>query len=191
MPNSCSRWPNSTVFDQKSAETGQTDSEMFIADVVDEDCDSDTSSPNPHMLRGDEDSAKRLSSVAPFTERNPDKVASTLEWRERVLHSQEASQATTSSSRQWQTAEEHEGTSLEIEIERIRRHYQKQEMVLEGEIVKLEQRYKSDMELLKKEENDEEDHSAAEWWEVQEDYQPTECGSDGGRYLMPEREHKQ
>ena len=154
---------------------------MLIADVVDEDCDSDASITKLHMQRGNEDSAKGLGDVATFIERNPNNVASTLEWRAKVLDSQEeATQATTSSSRQQQTAEEHWGASLEIEIDQIRRHYHNQEMVLEREIEKLKQRYKEDVEQLEKEENDEENHSAAGWWDAQPDYQPTECGSDGG-----------
>jgi hypothetical protein len=150
---------------------------MFIADGVDEDCDSDASTAtNPHMQRGSEDSEKGLGSVAPFIERNPDNVASTLEWRGRVLHSQEATQATTS--RQQHTAEERWRASLEIEIERIRQHYHKLERILEGEIVKHKQRYEWAIKQLEEGEKDEEYYSVAEWWEVQSDYQPTECGND-------------
>ncbi|KAI0278120.1 hypothetical protein BGY98DRAFT_975495 [Russula aff. rugulosa BPL654] len=140
------------VVDQRSAETGTTDSEMFIADAVDKDCDS--------YVIISEDSETRPGSVAPFIDRNPDNVmvASTLEWRRRVLpvHSQRTAQAT--SSRQQQTAEERWSASLEIEIERIRRHFHEQEMVLEREIVKLEQMYEWDMKQLEEEENDEENY---------------------------------
>jgi hypothetical protein len=94
------------------------------------------------------------------------------------MHSQEATQAT--SSCQQHTAEERWRASLETEIERIRQHYQEQENILEEEIVKHQQRYKLAMEQLEKEEKDEEDYSVAGWWEVQSDYQPTECGNDDG-----------
>jgi hypothetical protein len=66
---------------------------------------------------------------------------------------------------------------LEIVIELIR---QQQESILEGEIVKHQQRYMWAIKQLEKE-KDEEDYSVAEWWEVQSGYQPTECGSDGSR----------
>ncbi|KAI0280819.1 hypothetical protein BGY98DRAFT_1095305 [Russula aff. rugulosa BPL654] len=180
-----------TIVDQRSARTGTTDLVMFIADAVDEDCDSDVSTV--HKLRmqcGSEDLEKGLGGVAAFVERDSDDVAPTLEWRERILHSQRATQATTSSSRQQQTAEERWHASLEIEIERIRGHYHEQERVLEREIVKLEQMYEWDVKQLEKEENDEENYSVADRWEIQSDYQPTECGDDGSRYLMPERELK-
>ena len=97
IPKSCSRWPDTTVVDQRSARAETTDSEMSIADAVNEDCDSDTSTAtNPNMQRGSGDSGKGLDGVAPFVERNPDNVASTLEWGGRVLHSQEATQVTAS-----------------------------------------------------------------------------------------------
>jgi hypothetical protein len=148
---------------------------MSIADVVNEDCDSDVSTVNdPHMQRGSGSSEKGPSDVAHFIERNPDNVASTLEWRERVLHSQEATQTT--SSRQQHTAEERWLASLKTEIEEIRRHYQEQERIMEEEIVKHEERRKLAIEQLEKEEKDEEGYSVAEWWEVESDYQPTECG---------------
>jgi hypothetical protein len=153
---------------------------MFIADTVNEDCDSGASTvQNPHMQRGSGNSEKGPGDAAPFIERNPDNVASTLEWRARVLHSQEATQTT--SSRQQHTAEERWLASLENEIEEIRRHYHKQERFLEEEIVKHEERYKLAIEQLEKEEKDEGGYSVAEWWEVQSDYQPTECGDDGSR----------
>jgi hypothetical protein len=178
------------VVDQRSAGTGTIDSEMSIADVVDEDCDSDASTvTNPCMQRGNGDLEKRLGGVAPFIERNLGNVASTLDWRGRVLHSQEGIQVT--SSRQQHTAEEQKRALLEIEIERILQHYQKQKRILEGEIVKHEQRYELAIKQLEEGEKDEEDYPVPEWWEVQSDYQPTECGDDGGRCLMPEREFKQ
>jgi hypothetical protein len=131
-----------------------TDSEMSIADVVDEDCDSDAS-----------------------TVTYPDNVAPTLERRGRVMHTQEVTQVTSS----WQqhTAEERWRGSLEIKIKQIRQHYHEQERILEGEIVKHQQRYEWAIEQLEKEGKDEVEYSVAEWWEVQSDYQPTECGNDG------------
>jgi hypothetical protein len=53
--------------------------------------------------------------------------------------------------------------------------------------VRFNQRYEWDMKKLEKE-KDEEDYPVTEWWGVQSEYQPTECGNDGSRYLMPERE---
>ena len=117
---------------------------MFVADAVDDDCDSEARAAIHHMQHGNEDLRNGLGGVAAFIERNPDSVASTLEWRANVMYPQRATQATTSSSGPQQTAE-HWGESLEIEIEQIRRHYHNQEMVLEREIVKLEQGYKLDM----------------------------------------------
>jgi hypothetical protein len=153
---------------------------MSIAGAVNEDCDSDASTViNPRMQRGSGNQEKGPSGVVPFIERNPDNVASTMEWTERVLHQQEATQTT--SSCQQHTAEERWRASLETEIEGIRRHYHKQERFLEEEIVKHEERYKLAIEQLEKEEKDEEGYSVAEWWEVQSDYQPTECGDDGSR----------
>jgi hypothetical protein len=189
MPKSCSRWPDPTIVDRRSARTGTTDLVMFIADAVDK--GSDVNTVHKYRMQcGSEDSEKGLGGVAPFVEKNSDDVASTLEWKGRILHSQKATQATTSSSRQQQTAEERWHASLEIEIERIRGHYHEQERVLEREIVKLEQIYEWDVKQLEKEENDEENYSVADRWEIQSDYQPTECGDDGSRYLMPERELK-
>jgi hypothetical protein len=185
MPKPCSRWPDTTVVDQSSAGTRTVDSEMPIAEAVDEDCDSNTStSTNPHIQRGKEDPEKGLLGVvAPFIERNPDNMASTLEWRGRFLRPQEATgiQATTTSSRQQHAAEERRcASSEELEIERIRRHYQKQERILEEEIKKHEKRYKEVIEQLKKEDKDKVVYSA-DWWPVQPDYQPTECGDDESR----------
>jgi len=156
---------------------------MFIADV-----DSDAASTR--VQRGSGDSEKRLGGVAPFIERNPDNLASTLEWRVRVFHSQEATQA--SSSRRQHVARERWRASLEIEIERIGIHYHEQEKVLERAIAKLEQSYEREIKELEKEEKDEEDYPVAEWWEDRSDYQPTECSNDGNRYLgVPERELEQ
>jgi hypothetical protein len=154
-----------------------TDSEMSIADAVDGDCDSDASSAtNHHMQRGSGDSEQGLHDVDPFIKMDPDRVASTLEWRARVLQSRGAPQVT--SSHQWHTAEEHRHSSLEIKIEGIRQHYREQEKVLETEIAKHEQRYKCAIEQLEKEEKDEKDYES---WEIQSDYQPTEYDDDGGR----------
>ena len=111
------------------------------------------------MQHGGGNSENGLGGVAPFMERT--------------------------SSRQQQTAEERWRASLEIEIERIRRHYQEQEKILEREVVKLEQRYAWDMKQLEREEKDEENYSVAKWWEVESDYQPTECGNDGSGHLNP------
>lgn len=168
---------DTTVVDERSARTGTTSSEMSIADVVDKDCDSDTgTATNLYMQCGSGESEKGLGGVAPFIKRNPDKVMLTLEWRERVLHSQEATQGT--SYRQQHTAEERRRASLEHEIEKIRRRYQDWEMILESEITQHEERYDLAIKQLEREENEEEDYSATEWWEVQSDYQLTECGND-------------
>jgi len=163
---------------------------MFIADAIDEDSDSDAASTAAtyRMQRGSGDSEKRLGGVGPFIERNPDNLATTLEWRGRVLRSQETTQA--SSSRRQHTAKERWRALLKIEIERIRKHYHEQEKVLEREVAKLEQSYEWEIKQLEKEEKDEVDSPVAEWWEVQSDYQPTECG-DGSIYLIPERELEQ
>lgn len=62
---------------------------MFIADAFDDDSDPDVSmARHPHMLRGVEAPEMGLACVAPFIEMNPDNVASTMEWRGRVLHPQ-------------------------------------------------------------------------------------------------------
>jgi hypothetical protein len=181
MTKPCSRWPDTTVVDQRSAGTRTADSEIFTADGVNGDCESDTSTTtNLHIQRGTGDPEKGLGDVAPLIGNNPDKIASTLEWRGRVLRSQEATQATTSS-RQQHTAEERRCASLEeLEIERIRRHYQRQERILEEEIEKHEERYKEAVEQLKKEDKDKAVYSA-DWWPVRSDYQPTECGDDASR----------
>ncbi len=73
-----------TVGDQRSSGTETTDSEMFIADIADKDCDSRASTiATLCMQRGGEDAEKGLGGVAPL--RNPDNsVASTSEWRGRV-----------------------------------------------------------------------------------------------------------
>ncbi len=151
---------------------------MFNANTVDEDCDSDMSSiTKPRMQRGSEDPEKGLGGVAPSFERNPDNVASTLEWRERVLHPKEATRATTSSSRQQKTAEQRWSASLEIEIERTRQPYHAQEMVLRRAIANLEQLYEWDLEQLEREKG-EEDYFVPGWGEVQSDYQPTEYSNE-------------
>jgi hypothetical protein len=120
------------------------------------------------------DPEKGLGGVAPFIERNPDNVTSTLERRRRVPHSQEDTQAT--SSRQQLTAEDRMRALMETEIQRVRQHYHEQEKVLEREIVKHQQRYEL---VLKSMESwgEEDDYPVADWWEVQSDYQPTECGN--------------
>ena len=71
-------------------------------------------------------------------ERNPDNLASILEWGRRLLQSQDATQA--SSSRQQHTAEERWRASLEIEIGRTRKHYNEQEKILEREVATREAR---------------------------------------------------
>jgi hypothetical protein len=132
---------------------------MFVADVLDEDGDSDTSTTtNPHIQRGSEGPEKGLGGVAPFIER-------TLEWRRRVLCSHEAGAKVTTSSRQPEqhTAVERRHASQDLKIERIQRHYREQERILENEIVKHEQRYELMMEQLKKEEKDEKDYIAGRW----------------------------
>jgi hypothetical protein len=157
---------------------------MLIAEAVDEDCDSGPSTnTNPLIQRGKGDSAEKgLGGVAPFIERSPDKIASTLEWRGRVLRSQEAARATTTSSRQQHTTERRRASLEELEIERIRHHYQEQERIMEEEIEKHEKRYKEAIEQLEKEDKDKKAHfTQADWWAVRDDYQPTECGDDGSR----------
>jgi hypothetical protein len=111
LPKPGSRWPDTTVVDQKSAGTGTTGLEISIADAVDDDCDSDASTAtNLHIQRGSGDSEKGLDAVAPFIEWDLDNVASTLEWRGGVLHSQEVTQVTSSRQRHW--AEERSPTML-------------------------------------------------------------------------------
>ena len=157
---------------------------MFTADAVDKDCGSDTSTTiNLCIQRGTGDPEKGLRGVAPLIERNPDKLASPLEWRGRVLLSQEATQASTGP-RQQQTAEEHGRASLEeIEIDQIQKHYQELETVLEGELVEHKKRHKSAIKELKEEEKEEKRYSADWWGGVKSDYQPTECGDDGSSHL--------
>jgi hypothetical protein len=77
-------------------------------------------------------------------------------------------------------AEERRRASLEFEIEQIRRHYQKQERILESEVVKHEKRYEWAIEQLENEDKEEVDCSVTEWWEVQSDYQPTERDDNDG-----------
>ncbi len=62
---------------------------------------------------------------------------------------------------------------------------------MEREVVKLEQRFELALKQLEKEEEDEEGYPIAQWWEVESDYQPTECGNDGSGYLPPVRELEQ
>ena len=183
MHKPCSRWPDTTVLDQRT-ETTDSDSEMFTADAVDEDCDSDTSqSTNPLIQRSTGDPEKGPG-VAPFIDRNLDKMESTSEWRGRVLPSREVTQASTSSLRQ-HTPAEPGLASLEIEIEQIRQHYREQEGILKREIVKHKKRRKRTMKQLKKEEEDQKHYPAdCDWWggvRLGSDYQPTECGDDGNR----------
>jgi hypothetical protein len=151
---------------------------MFIADVVDEECDFDASALATHRVqRSYEHSEKGLGGVAPFIERNTDNVASTLEWRGSVLHSQEASQATTSSSRQQKTAKERWQESLDNEVGRTLQQYRAQEMVLRKTIANLKKLCESDLKQLETE-KDGEDYSVLGWGEVQSDYEPTECGDE-------------
>jgi hypothetical protein len=185
VPKLCSRWPGTTALDQ-TTETTDSDSESFTADAVDEDCDSDMSpSTNPRIQRSTGDPEKGLG-VAPFIERNLDKMESTVEWRGRVLHSREATQASTCSGpsgQQHHTPAEYELASLDVEIEQIRQHYREQEGILNREIVKHKKRRKRAMKRLKKEEKDQKHYPAdCDWWGgVRSDYQPTECGDDGNR----------
>ena len=156
---------------------------MFTANAVDEDCDSDTSAnTNPFIQRGAGDLEKGPG-VAPFIDRNLDKMESTLEWRGRVLRSREVTQGSTSS--QQHKPAEPGLASLEIEIEQIRQHYREQEGILKQEIVKHKKRRKRAMKELKKEEEDQNDYPAdCDWWggvRLGSDYQPTECGDDGNR----------
>jgi len=174
-PELCSRWPDPTVFDQRSAEIGTADSEMFIADAVGEGCDSDKSTvTTPCMQQDSEDPEKGLGSVKPFIERNPDNMASTLEWRRRVLHSQVATQAATSSPRQRPTAKERWQASVDSEMDRTVQHYRAQEMNLQRAIANLEQMREWDLKQLE----DGEDYYVPGWGEVESDYQPTEYGNE-------------
>ena len=86
---------------------------------------------------------------------------------ERVLRSQEATQATTSS-RLRHTDEERRYVSLEeIDIELIEQRYREQKMILEDEIVKHKERYKQATEQLKPEGKYKEGYGyAAGWWGV-------------------------
>jgi hypothetical protein len=193
MPKSRSWWKDTTAVEQRSDRAEAADSEMFIADAADEDCDPGVSAiTNPHMQRGGEYSEMVLGGDAPFMEKRLDNVASTLEWREKVLQSQQAAaQAIASSSRQRQTAEERWHAKLETEIEQIRQRFREEEEMLEREIVNLEERYELDMRQLEEEENDDENYYVDEQWEVQSDYQPTECGDDGsGSTKVDQREMK-
>ena len=162
MPKPCSRWINPTVVDQRSAGTETTDSndsDIFNANTTDEDCDSDTGKiTKPHMQCGNEDAERGLGGVTSFMETNS--VASTLKWREGVLHSQGATQVTTSSSRQQPTAKKRWQALLD--------------MVLWGAIKNLEQKREYDLKQLK----DGEEYYIPRWEEVPSDYQPTECGNE-------------
>jgi hypothetical protein len=167
MPKPCSRWPDITEGGQRSAETRTTDLETSIASAGDKNCGSDTSTATHFCFQhGGRDSEKGRAGVAPFIERNPHNVTSTLEW-----HSQGAALATNSNSCQ-QTAEE-------IEIEGMRRHYRELERILEREIEKHEERYEWLIEQLEEGEKDEKDYLAVGPGMVgrQPDYQPTECGN--------------
>jgi hypothetical protein len=144
------------------------DSEMFISNVVDEDCDSHASTiTNPQIQRRSESPEKGLGGVPTFIER-------TLEWRARVQGSQETTQDTASTRQPQHTTEGCRHASLEIE--QIQQRYQELERILEDEIVKHKQRYKLIVERLKDEKVD-----TAGRWGVQSDYQATECGNDGSR----------
>ena len=158
-----------------SAET--TVSEMYIANPADEDCETAMSTiQNLHMPRGGTDPENGLRGIAPFLERDPpDYVSSTLEWRGKVLQSQQATLVATRRFRQQQTAKERQGESLENKIREIREDFRKKEERLEKEIVKLKKRHEENMKQLEEEENDG-GYFVSESWEVQSDYQPTECG---------------
>jgi hypothetical protein len=110
------------------------------------------------------------------SEDNTDVIASTMEWRRMVMQSQKESQATSTR----QHREGHSRAKLDAEIERIRRHYLKQEKILEREIVRLERRYEWTIAQLEREEQDEESYFVDGWEEVRSDYQPTEC-DEGSR----------
>ena len=153
----------------------QTDSEMYIADFADGECESAMRTfSNLHMPRGGTHPENGLVGIAPFIERNPrDYVSSTLEWRGKVLQSQQATLVATRRFRQQQTAKERQNESLENKIREIREDFRKER--LEREIVKLKQRHEENMKQLEEEENGE-GYFVSESWEVQSDYQPTECG---------------
>jgi hypothetical protein len=143
---------------------------MFITDIVDEECDLDASVLTTHCVqRSDVHFERGLGGVVHFIESDPNNVASTLERRGRVLHSQEATGA--------RTAKEHWKASLDIEIRRTLRHYHAHEMILWKAIANLEQRREWDLKQLEREE-DGEGYYVPGWEEVQSDYEPTECGNE-------------
>lgn len=185
---------------------------MTIADLVNEGSGSDADTATTPRMRRHGEFEKRLGIhtrqplrrkqqaddrrgsrgcvAASSIEDNTDTMVSTMEWRRRVLQSQEESQA--ASARQHR--EERRRAKLEAEIERIRRHYHKQEKVLEREIVRLERRYEWAIAQLEREEeqDDEQDRCFVDGWEeeVRSDYQPTECGEGSSRCgsLVPDLE---
>jgi hypothetical protein len=167
------------VLDQRT-ETTDSDSEMFTADAVDEDCDSDTSTNTNLLIQRSTGDPEKGLGVAPFIDRNLDKMESILEWRGRVLPSREVTQASTGSLQQ-HTPAERGLASLEVEIEQIRQHYREQEGILKQEIVKHKKRHKRAMKQLKKEEKDQKPADCDWWGGVRSDCQPTECGDDGSR----------
>ena len=180
MPKYCSWWPVPTVFDKRSGGTRITDSGIFITSAVDEECDLDVSTViNPHIQHCDKYSKKGPCSVTPFVEKNPDNVALTSERKGSVLHSQNAKQATSSSSRRETTAKERQWlASLEADIKRTRQDFHEQAEVLKREIAKLEEYYEKDMKLLEEENNGENLSVMERRWGVPSNYQPTECGEE-------------
>ena len=66
---------------------------------------------------------------------------------------------------------------MEVEIWQIREDFHEKKKRLEKEIVKLEQKYRLDMKQLEKEESEDNYSVTQAEWEVQSDYEPTECGS--------------
>ena len=68
--------------------------------------------------------------------------------------------------------------SMEAESRQVRKKFHKQVEALRGQIAKLEECRKLDMEQLEKG-NDEDDCPVVERrWDVPPDYQPTECGDE-------------
>lgn len=141
---------------------------MSFSVIADEGSESDASTTT-HTL----ESRGRVGSSSG---ENTDVISATMEWRRRVLQSQEEeSQAATVREHR----EERRRAKLEAEIQKIRRHYRAHEKVLEGEIVALEQKFELAIAQLETEDPDEVSYFVG-GWEAQSDYQPTECGEGSG-----------
>lgn len=114
---------------------------------------------------------------------NTDVISATMEWRRRVLQSQEEESRL---SQAMSIREGHWRAKLEAEIQKIRRHFHTQEKVLEREIVALEQKYECAIAQLEMEDPDEVSYFVS-GWEAQSDYQPTECGEGNGSLVSGDK----